>query len=108
MAMLPSVSSYFSVCMEIFVGGPLFFFFSSRRRHTRCSRDWSSDVCSSDLDPVYKDALGDPLLRLTLDWRDNERKMVGFATPIAVDLARAMGARQINPFPGLRDRKSVV
>src|SRR3989449_2064772 len=26
----------------------LFFFFSGRRRHTRCSRDWSSDVCSSD------------------------------------------------------------
>src|SRR5205809_2720955 len=26
------------------------FFFSSRRRHTRCSRDWSSDVCSSDLE----------------------------------------------------------
>src|SRR5438445_3963484 len=26
-----------------------FFFFSSRRRHTRCWRDWSSDVCSSDL-----------------------------------------------------------
>src|SRR5256884_702569 len=29
----------------------MFFFFSSRRRHTRCSRDWSSDVCSSDLGP---------------------------------------------------------
>src|SRR5256884_3095694 len=29
------------------VGGR--FFFASRRRHTRCSRDWSSDVCSSDL-----------------------------------------------------------
>src|SRR3989442_2244564 len=28
---------------------PHFFFFSSRRRHTRCGRDWSSDVCSSDL-----------------------------------------------------------
>src|SRR3989442_14529924 len=28
----------------------LFFFFSSRRRHTRCGRDWSSDVCSSDLE----------------------------------------------------------
>src|SRR6266852_8493965 len=27
-----------------------FFFFSSRRRHTRCYRDWSSDVCSSDLE----------------------------------------------------------
>src|SRR5690554_7461386 len=26
-----------------------YFFFSSRRRHTRCGRDWSSDVCSSDL-----------------------------------------------------------
>src|SRR5690606_40094514 len=31
-------------CLFIF-----FFFFSSRRRHTRFSRDWSSDVCSSDL-----------------------------------------------------------
>src|SRR5690606_39681740 len=30
-------------------GGVFFFFFSSRRRHTRFSRDWSSDVCSSDL-----------------------------------------------------------
>src|SRR2546429_193450 len=29
--------------------GMSLFFFSSRRRHTRCSRDWSSDVCSSDL-----------------------------------------------------------
>src|SRR5699024_11562376 len=27
------------------------FFFSSRRRHTRSKRDWSSDVCSSDLTP---------------------------------------------------------
>src|SRR3989449_5620376 len=35
-----------SSCTLIFF---FFFFFSSRRRHTRCSRDWSSDVCSSDL-----------------------------------------------------------
>src|SRR5207302_5821067 len=34
----------------------ILFFFSSRRRHTRFSRDWSSDVCSSDLAPA------DPLL----------------------------------------------
>src|SRR5699024_11505585 len=27
----------------------IYFFFSSRRRHTRSKRDWSSDVCSSDL-----------------------------------------------------------
>src|SRR5216683_5712485 len=34
----------------------MFFFFSSRRRHTRSDRDWSSDVCSSDLENVlYKD-----------------------------------------------------
>src|SRR5439155_9527993 len=30
-------------------GRPYSFFFSSRRRHTRWPRDWSSDVCSSDL-----------------------------------------------------------
>src|SRR2546421_1655334 len=30
----------------------LFFFFSSRRRHTRSDRDWSSDVCSSDLEGI--------------------------------------------------------
>src|SRR5699024_11291282 len=33
----------------------LYFFFSSRRRHTRSKRDWSSDVCSSDL-TVFLDA----------------------------------------------------
>src|SRR3989304_4824722 len=36
----------------------LFFFFSSRRRHTRCSRDWSSDVCSSDLFPFFLSPCG--------------------------------------------------
>src|SRR6266550_5643618 len=35
--------------VRISCGSVLVFFFSSRRRHTRCSRDWSSDVCSSDL-----------------------------------------------------------
>src|SRR5690606_39770951 len=40
-----------------------FFFFSSRRRHTRFSRDWSSDVCSSDLDgPLAAVTLLDELL----------------------------------------------
>src|SRR5690349_23814561 len=34
-----------SACMRC-----VLFFFSSRRRHTRSLRDWSSDVCSSDLD----------------------------------------------------------
>src|SRR5205814_2785227 len=38
------------------------FFFSSRRRHTRCLSDWSSDVCSSDIRKV-----GSPLPTATLD-----------------------------------------
>src|SRR5499427_669903 len=55
-----------------------------------------------DLDPLYKDKLGDPLLRLTLDWRDNERRMVDFGTGKSVEVARAMGAKEINSFGGLR------
>src|SRR5215813_9329146 len=56
----------------------MFFFFSSRRRHTRCGRDWSSDVCSSDLAGriVGVEAPGSPepyakLLEM-LDWDDGE------------------------------------
>src|SRR6266498_5216399 len=45
-----------------------FFFFSSRRRHTRCGRDWSSDVCSSDLVAEAVDARRRELAEtLTLD-----------------------------------------
>src|SRR5207247_4878415 len=36
-------------CMHFVYCVFFFFFFSSRRRHTRSTRDWSSDVCSSDL-----------------------------------------------------------
>src|SRR5690606_40381939 len=46
-----------------------FFFFSSRRRHTRFSRDWSSDVCSSDLvGPVRPSSTEqDPLAHPSVD-----------------------------------------
>ena len=54
-----------------------------------------------DLDPVYKDRYGDPLLRLTLDWRDNERRMVSFMAGRAVQVGRGMGAVEILPFQGL-------
>src|SRR5207249_9424393 len=37
---------FFFILIYVFY---FFFFFSSRRRHTRSKRDWSSDVCSSDL-----------------------------------------------------------
>src|SRR5256886_9530532 len=40
--------------------GCIFFFFSSRRRHTRFDCDWSSDVCSSDLPPAGGIADGVP------------------------------------------------
>src|SRR5436309_12255822 len=39
----------------------IFFFFSSRRRHTRFSRDWSSDVCSSDLRNYFQATEGQAL-----------------------------------------------
>jgi len=52
-----------------------------------------------DLDPTYKDRFGDPLLRFTINWGDNERKMVEFVTPKAVELARAMGAKEVSSFP---------
>src|SRR5206468_8374022 len=51
-----------SNCEFVFV----FFFFSSRRRHTRSDRDWSSDVCSSDLErhPRVTDLLALSPLRI--------------------------------------------
>src|SRR5207248_4354193 len=38
-----------SIYTRMRLRGVMFFFFSSRRRHTRSYGDWSSDVCSSDL-----------------------------------------------------------
>src|SRR5690606_41184634 len=49
-----ALSFYFYITFFLFI----FFFFSSRRRHTRFSRDWSSDVCSSDLGPVLIKIMG--------------------------------------------------
>src|SRR5690606_39492596 len=46
-----------------------FFFFSSRRRHTRFSRDWSSDVCSSDLEPLDESLRSTARRYVELHWR---------------------------------------
>src|SRR5690606_22796888 len=64
-----TVRDIFAFCIYLYVCNSLFFvfFFSSRRRHTRFSRDWSSDVCSSDLEP---DRCEDPHV---------ERLLEGFA-----------------------------
>src|SRR5215469_6668388 len=51
-----------------------FFFFSSRRRHTRSLRDWSSDVCSSDLE------------RASLErWRELEQRVPGGVGLVEID-----------------------
>src|SRR5687768_1724573 len=67
----------------------LFFFFSSRRRHTRCSRDWSSDVCSSDLEAQRRGH--DPYLLASII-----RQESGFE-PTTVSNAGAVGLMQIMP-----------
>src|SRR5260221_5901133 len=50
---------YAIVCRYSVLRFSIFFFFSSRRRHTRSLCDWSSDVCSSDL---YRDMAIIPVL----------------------------------------------
>lgn len=44
------------------------------------------------LDPTYKDRFGQPLVRITFDWRDNELKMSEYVTKKAEEIARATGA----------------
>jgi gluconate 2-dehydrogenase alpha chain len=48
-----------------------------------------------DLDPVYKDAWGQPLLRITFDFPDNDLRMSAFVTEKAAAIGRAMGGRQV-------------
>src|SRR5215217_1529066 len=68
----------------------LYFFFSSRRRHTRYWRDWSSDVCSSDLL-----ATGETAPRRTVATRD-------VLTPQEAQIAQMASERQTNPEIGAK------
>src|SRR5260370_3472302 len=85
----------------------VFFFFSSRRRHTRFKCDWSSDVCSSDL-PLYTNLriLLRLLCRMHLDVHDINRAIA--AGMIVGDLG--VKWRNVDDAQGIRprDRKSVV
>ena len=54
-----------------------------------------------DLDPTYKDHNGDPLVRMTLDWHENEQRMAEFMIPKGVEIARAMGAKPVTASRGL-------
>src|SRR5437016_14520622 len=57
----------------------MFFFFSSRRRHTRLVSDWSSDVCSSDLTAAEAE-------RLSAEGQDMLGRVARFPKPIAVGI----------------------
>src|SRR5216683_7664924 len=87
----------------------IFFFFSSRRRHTRSDRDWSSDVCSSDL----TDHVFDPPKHSEDECR--ERDMT-YARPLFVT-ARFMNAQTgeikeqtvfMGDFPMMTDRGTFI
>src|SRR5699024_12061868 len=59
------------------------FFFSSRRRHTRSKRDWSSDVCSSDLSSSSLSFLSSPLtyqLEHPRDYPLNDARYASFCS----------------------------
>src|SRR5690606_39535985 len=90
------------------------FFFSSRRRHTSFSRDWSSDVCSSDLgvaavptiaDDQYHSAVAQHAARPFLVERLKRLSDTGPAGPV-LHLARDTLHRLVDR--AVADRKSVV
>src|SRR6266581_2146755 len=78
------------------------FFFSSRRRHTRWTGDWSSDVCSSDLGDVGRelagdlDRIGSPVTRADL-----ERCRASTAEPLSVNLGAGVLFNTPPPTHGL-------
>lgn len=49
-----------------------------------------------DLDPTYKDAFGQPLLRMTFDWKDNDMAMTAFIGSKVEQIAKAMGPKHIS------------
>src|SRR5207247_5004562 len=52
--------------------------FASRRRHTRSTRDWSSDVCSSDLAPIFENSnVGTDHQQLTMQTMQNVARRYG-------------------------------
>src|ERR687892_1546518 len=105
------------ICSTICSLAMCFFFFSSRRRHTRLQGDWSSDVCSSDLDPegrpYQQDALRDlaaellELLRIFEEVDDLAELFLGLVDPGDVlegDLVLLLGDQ---PRPRLSKRQGL-
>src|SRR5699024_6278723 len=70
-----------------------FFFFSSRRRHTRSKRDWSSDVCSSDLDTVFVIGAGPTGIACLLQAKQRGAKVfISDFNQNRLDYAKSIGA----------------
>src|SRR5215203_6984888 len=75
--------------LDIITASPMFFFFSSRRRHTRYWRDWSSDVCSSDLEAVRTPSqVVDTVQNGVADVRKTLGKVAGVAGEVVSTVAR--------------------
>src|SRR2546428_4963078 len=83
------------------------FFFSSRRRHTRSDRDWSSDVCSSDLDPVREVRARRPHL-LAVD--DEVVALIDGARPEArqIGAGAGLGEALAPDLVGVEDRREMA
>ncbi|WP_426445553.1 GMC family oxidoreductase [Paenibacillus sp. S-38] len=54
-----------------------------------------------DLDPTYKDAFGDPLIRITFDFEDQDRELAKFMASRCADILKEMGADHIDPMKEL-------
>src|SRR5258706_8171280 len=83
-----------------------FFFFSSRRRHTRLVSDWSSDVCSSDLQSPRLRAITDMVVRGA--GAIGATAAYGFAQGLRAFRGKGLDQFEAQVERVYRDRKSVV
>src|SRR3712207_7601951 len=91
----------FLLCVCFFV-----FFFSSRRRHTRYWRDWSSDVCSSDLvDPVPRRVLAGQRRERVLEPVEELGQPSGQVDVAAVDVVERQRAVEVHRFVRSEERR---
>jgi gluconate 2-dehydrogenase alpha chain len=61
-----------------------------------------------DLDPTYRNAFGQPLMRMTFDYKDNEHKMGAHAAKVINDIAKSMNPTHVNEASARTDPWSVV
>src|SRR5699024_11484167 len=92
----PRSTATFTIILHSGTSLYILFFFSSRRRHTRSKRDWSSDVCSSDLKTA-------PILAVA-NWVTSHSNLLSdhmatrslFLTPIEIKALAASSTNLLN------------